>query len=136
MLVLLRIHAIISFIVSGIGLLLFIIALSPKLGFGMLDASVFHLVAMHELTILGTIHVCLIALAFILWYYSLLFEKSVILEEFLGDMFGINAEEDIGISVVGASIRAVRGVNGIVISATLTVLLSIRCLELLAADVG
>ena len=125
-LVLLRIHAIISFIVSGIGLLLFIIALSPKLGFGLLDASVFHLAAMHELTILGTIHICLLALAFILWYYSLLFRrKSVILEEFLVDMFGINAEEDIGISVVGASIRARAWSQRIATSATLTAITSL-----------
>lgn len=125
-LVLLRLHAILAFIVAGVGLLLFTIALSPKLGFGLLDPSVFHLAVMHELTILGTIHVCLVALAFIIRYYSLLFRrKSFILEEFLVDIFGINAEEDIGISVVGASIRAHAWSLRVAISATLTTITSL-----------
>jgi len=119
--VLLRLHVIFALIVSISGLLLFIVALSPKLGCGFVDATVFHLAVMHEMTILGTIHVCLVTISFVICYYSMLFRrKSVIMEEFLLDMFGIIAEEDIGISVVGASIRARAWSQRIVISATVT----------------
>lgn len=121
MFVLLRLHTIIALIVSFAGLLIFIIALCPKLGFGLLDASVFHLAVMHELTVLGTIHVCLVIIAFLLRSYSILFKrKSVIIEEYLIDMFGINSAEDFGISVVGAAIRARAWSQRIMITTTIT----------------
>lgn len=123
---LLRLHLVVAFIVSGIGLLVFILALCPKLGFGLLDASVFHLAVMHELTFLGTIHLCLVAVAFALYYFAIIFRrKSVIIEEYLMDMFGINAEEDIGISVVGASIRLRTWSRRIALSATITCVFSL-----------
>jgi hypothetical protein len=120
-LVLLRLHVYVAMVASTVGLLLFVIALCPKLGFGLLDRSIWHLAVMHELTVLGTIHVLLVATAYLLRFYSILFKrKSVIIEEYLMDMFGINAEEDIGISVVGAAVRARAWSQRIMISASIT----------------
>lgn len=124
--VLLRLHVFVAFIVSTVGLLLFLIALSPKVGFRLLEASVFQLAVMHELTILGTIHLCLVAIAYIFSSYAVLFKrKSVIIEEYLMDMFGINAEQDIGISVVDAAIRVRAWSKRIMISASIACITSL-----------
>ena len=105
--VLLRLNIVISFIATVAGLLLFIVALCPKLGFCLIEVSIFRLALMHELTVLVTIHICLVAFALLLLYYSNVFmQKSIIFEQFLIEMFDMHAEEDIGISVVGAAIRA------------------------------
>jgi hypothetical protein len=124
--VLLRLHIIIAFIVSVAGLLLFIIALCPKLGFSFLEASIFRLALMHELTVLGTIHICLVSLALLLRFYAIVFkQKSIIIEQYLTEMFGINAKEDFGISVVGASIRARAWSHRIMITSTLTCIIAL-----------
>lgn len=124
--VLLRLHTFIALIVSTIGLLLFVVALCPKLGFGLIEGSVFHLCVMHELTVLATIHLCLVVFAFIIRSYAILFKrKSVIIEEYLRDMYGIDAKEDFGISVVGAANRARNWSGRIMISASITCVIAL-----------
>jgi len=117
--VLIRLHLIVAFLVSATSVLIFIMALFPKFGFGLFNTSIIRLAVVHELTILGTINIFVLAIAFVLRYFAILFRrKSMIVEKFLVDMLSIDSEVDIGISMKEASIRARAWSQRITISAS------------------
>jgi len=120
--ILLGMHVLLAILTLLAGLLFFNIALRPKLGRGLRDSSIFQLALMNELTLFCSVRVYFMVLALVIRHYALLFmRKSIIIDCFLRDMFGIDAEDDLGISVAGAARRARSWSDRIVISTGITV---------------
>lgn len=104
--VLLRLHMILAVTMLLVGILVFRVALSPKMGLDVSNANAFRLTLASELTASFTARLHLMVLAIGLRYGALLFHrKAIMVDRFLHDVFGIDAEKDFGISVVSASRR-------------------------------
>mmetsp|Transcript_53669 Transcript_53669/g.160695 ORF Transcript_53669/g.160695 Transcript_53669/m.160695 type:complete len:233 (+) Transcript_53669:1300-1998(+) len=83
---------------SLVSLVISLVSLWPRFGF--FTSTSLWLAASHNVTVLATIHVLLGLIALGLWYAARTFKrKSNIVDTFLREMFGLEADEDIGISV-------------------------------------
>lgn len=107
MYILLRLHLLLAFAVMLTGFLIFRLALCFKSGGLVLgNSTINYLTFMNELTVFGTMRVFYTVLALVLRFYARLFlQKSIMIDRFLRDVFGIDAEQDLGISVAGAARR-------------------------------
>lgn len=104
---LLRLKFMFSVIVMVVGIVMFNLALCPKLGLRFWNSHVWHFAFMHLLTIFYSIHLCLIITVLMIRFGANLFmQKALILDRFLRDIFDMDAEKDLGISVVDAAKRS------------------------------
>lgn len=103
---LLRLKLAFCLLVMVVGVVTFNVALCPKFGLRFRDAYVFHFAFMHQLTVFCSIHLCLVVICLMVRVGAHLFmRKSIILDRLLRGMFGIDAEQDLGISIAAAARR-------------------------------
>lgn len=82
-----------------------IIALWPR--HGLLSDMSLRLAILHNMTVIAALYALLLIIAFVLYRAACLFKRRAnIADRFLRDVFKIDAEADIGISVAGAAGRA------------------------------
>lgn len=119
--ILLRFHVVLAFFMLCSGLVFFRFLLSPRVGITLGNSANFHLALLHELTVYCTYRVYCMIGAIVIRYAALLFmRKSIMVDCFLRDIFGIDAERDLGISVVGAARRTRTWSDRLVVSTGLT----------------
>jgi hypothetical protein len=88
--------------------------------------TLLHLALVHDSTVLVTVHLALLLMAFWIRYMARLFLRKVILmDHFLQQKFTIQAKEDFGVSVVGAATRATWWSDRLVAASALTCSLAI-----------
>lgn len=123
-LVLMSFHII---LVNALGLLSFvgfILALWPR--HGLMTTTALRSAFLHDCTVLCTVHVCLLFLSLILRRMATTCKrKSNIFDQFLRDVFKIDAKEDLGISVAGFTTRARSWSGRIVLSSAVTCFVTI-----------
>jgi hypothetical protein len=123
-LVLMSFHII---LVNALGLLSFvgfILALWPR--HGLMTTTALRSAFLHDCTVLCTVHVCLLFLSLFLRRMATTCKrKSNIFDQFLRDVFKIDAKEDLGISVAGFTTRARAWSGRIVLSSAVTCFVTI-----------
>ena len=118
-LVLMSFHVILASALALISLIGFVVALWPR--HGLLTPTAVRSAIVHDCTVLCTVHVALLFLSLILRRIATKCKrKSGIFDQFLRDVFKMDAEKDIGITVVGATTRARSWAGRIVLSSTVT----------------
>ena len=119
LLLLLRLHVAVAFCGGAIGFVGWILMMLFR--HGRLTKSSFHMAVIHETTVLVTVHVSLLLIAATFRYYAgLVKRKMVVIDQFLRDKFGIDAKQDLGISIAGAANRARWWSERILFSAAIT----------------
>lgn len=116
---------IVASVVAFVSLAVLVMSLWPRYGF--LTPTSIRLAASHHATVLFTLHTIEGFFAVGLWYIARIFKrKSNIVHAFLRDMFEIEAEEDLGVSVqVAAAHAKLWCMHGAWSSATMCVLVSL-----------
>jgi len=118
-LVLMSFHVCIAIALALVSFAGFVLALWPR--HGLLTSSALRSAFLHDCTVLCTMHVCLLLLSLILRRMATgCKRKSIIFDQFLRDVFKIDAQEDLGISVAGATTRARAWTGRLVLTSTVT----------------
>ncbi len=118
-LVLMSFHVLFASALALVSFAGFILALWPR--HGLLTPPSLRSALLHDCTVLCTVHICLLFVAVVLRRMaSSCKRKSNIFDRFLQDVFKIDAQDDLGISVAGATRRAKAWAGRIVLSSAVT----------------
>jgi len=95
--------------------------LAVLLRHGTITIQSFRVALLHESTNLATIHVLFLFIAVVVRKVACAFKrKTIIIHQFIRDIFGIDTKKDIGVSVIGVAMRLMRWSRRLFLSTAIT----------------